>query len=481
MRDDIRERYSLMRLYLIAASYPMLESDYTRISEEKINPFHEEKLSIRGQIKRDWANDHYKQNKHFLYHRFPRLVTPPPISRRELILASRIFDKNRQAMEIVNETGRLPKEIRKDPEVVCARPSPTLIVDEFRNCFMEKYKELLVGNQEERKPGLGILGYITSPEPTDEELVKGIREIRKNAVTLLENFQRRHFFRDETGRYLLKEVEEITSVALDPMGESFIESRSYARSVPLPGTVRPVVIEKDFSFHANVDLFQFLAGRLETDSEGYGEMLEAGASQEDIDTLLELGKTIYQENVSSRMWTEIGIIVGWSVGACPVLTRGAGLILKGVCELPVGLLGNAYFLVVDTKNYHEAMRYAFYRPDGARPSYQEMSELEGLTMAYIASTVMAPFFTGVPQIAKGLRQRHLDLIKNSGPKLGNDTAKTSVLGYGDNIIKNSNNQRFQIGDRHVSWMSVVVRKLKRFWKFFFSDGVKGNPYVDNSS
>ena len=89
------------------------------------------------------------------------------------------------------------------------------------------------------------------------------------------------------------------------------------------------------------------------------------------------------------------------------------------------LFGNAYFLVIDSKNYWQATRYALYRPDGSRPAYQEMSEIEGLADdAHFASALMAPFFTGVPQIARGLRQRHL-MAKGLYPKLGNDATKTT--------------------------------------------------------
>ncbi len=450
-RSEIAEKYPLMRVYLAAATYSLLEANYTRLAQKDFDYIHEESLSIREQVRRKLAESHYEDQKHFLNHKFSGLAKLPPLTRNELILAEQLFDKNKWAKDTLRETGNLPEELRKDPEVVCARPKPTLIFDEFRECFLEKYSELLIGSQEEKKPGLGILGYITTPEPTDEELAEGVKKIRKNAVTLLENFREEHFIRDrKTGRYSLRE--EYRNQYENQYGQ----------------TIDVVTIQKDFSFASNVDLFQFLAGRLETDNDGYKQLNEAGATEEDVETLLELGKTIYQEDITSRMWIEIGAMVGWAIVVCGFFTRGRGLTLKGACELPVGLFANAHFFIVDTRNYRKALRYAFYRPDGSRPAYQDVSELESLAFAAVASTLMIPLFTGIPQLARGLRN-------------GDDIAKKVTFKLGDDIAKNFKIQSSQIADEHMPWASVLVRKFKKILElFYFTEGSKGNPYAVSS-
>ena len=449
-KSGIAEKYSLMRIYLAAATYPMLEANYTRLAQKDFDYIPEEQLSIREQVRRRYANSHYEDQKHFFNHKHSGLAKLPPLTRSELILAEQLFDKNKWAKDTLRETGSLPEELRKDPEVVCARPKPTLIFDEFRECFLEKYNELLIGSQEEEKPGLGILGYITTPEPTDEELAEGVKKMRENAVTLLENFREEHFIRDrKTGRYSLREE----------YGNQY--ENQYGQTIDVFTT------QKDFSFASNVDLFQFLAGRLEADHyDGYKQLNEAGATEEDVETLLYLGKTIYQEDITSRMWIEIGAMFGWAIVVCGFFTRGRGLTFKGACELPVGLFANVYFFIVDTRNYREALRYAFYRPDGSRPSYQDMSELESLAFAAAASTLMVPFFTGIPQLARGLRN-------------GDDIAKKVTFKLGDDIAKNFKIQSSQIADEHMPWASVLVRKFKRFWNSF-TEGIKGNPYAVSS-
>lgn len=404
-REEIKKKYPLMRAYLTITQFrhfnlrnffsesqptdsAFLKAGLTDGQKESMEALEKVKKQIKR--KRALVND---EQSHFAQHIFPGLVRLPLTSIEEVIFAEEIFSKNRFAIKTLSETGKLPEELKNDPHVVCVNPSPTLIVDELNNCFLEKYKEFLLGNQERSMPGLPILGYVTSTEPDDEELVKGIRQIRKNAVELLGDFRREHFvLNTETHRYSLKKRE--------------LEDR--------------ILEEKDFSFDANLDLFQFLSGRLETDSDGYKQLIEAGATEKEINQLLELGKTLYQDKIENRMWFEIGGMVVWGIG-CMALLRG--LLARGVCELPIGLGANLYFFVVDSQAYEKGLKYAFYRPDDSRPSYQDMSELESLSIASFASVLMLPFFTGIPQISKALRHGD-DVVKNVAKR------KTSRIGRG---------------------------------------------------
>ncbi len=543
-RRRLKEQYPLMRVYMAASDYENLGEEYTRLSQRNVKGLHppDEKLSFREQVRRDFANNqHYELNK-YTSHDYFGLVTPPPFTREEVMLAEQLFDKNKRAMDILQETGRLPEELRKDPEVVCADPELSIwrefllmgkqflgmgksymagdhrpkrrceteeepdtepildfsdssnepTIGELRDCFRDKYKELLIGSQKEGKHGLGILGYITSADPTDEELAEGVKKIRKNAVKLLRNFRRRHFVKDKTGRYSLK--------------EEFI--------------VKSVRRKRNFSFHANVDLFQFLSGRLKNDYDGYPQTegagkeedirdflignphinIKPGATRDEIKELLGLGSILYEEKMERRMWFEIGGMVGWGLG-CMALIRG--LLSRGVCELPIGLFGNIYFFVIDTQNYLESTRLAFYRPDGARPTYQDMSELDNLFFAAALSTVLLPFFTGIPEIIKGIK-----LTKKAAPSSAWSNGKwwyehDTALGHeGSNIMQNASTIRQQLQGNSHPWtrftrnmkksmeksvekvnlspwtklMGNMKNSMKKIWDFI-SGGSTGNPHA----
>lgn len=407
-RENVKKKYPLMKAYLIMTQFRGF-SPHNFFSENQFTNPHSPKVELtddeKEYMKQKRARLNYEQNKHFAQHTFPGLVKLPSASVEEVIFAEQIFYKNRFAIKSLSETGQLPEDLKKDPHVVCANPSPTLIVNELMNCFLEKYKELLIGNQEQRTPGLPILGYITSAEPSDEELVEGIRQIRENAVELLKDFREEYFVLDEdeeAHRYFLKEKQ--------------IKGR--------------ISREKDFSFHANMDLFQFLSGRLKTDYDGYKKLIKAGSTEGEINQLLELGKKLHQEKIETRMWFEIGGMVIWGVG-CMALLKG--LLARGLCELPIGLGANLYFFVVDTQTYHKGLKYAFYRPDDSRPSYQDMSELESLSIASFASTLMLPFFTGIPQIWKALRHGD-DVAKNVATRKISKTGR-SYLPWSNKLKK----------------------------------------------
>lgn len=368
IKKSIKERYPLMRHYLTIVQYRGL-GVYGRFSENQfdtnanLNPRAPEQIEISKEIMRQNALSNYHQNKHLLKHTFPGMAKLPPFSTEEVVQAEQLFDKNEFVRKKWSETGTFPKEFGEDPQVVCANPSLTMLVDKVRNCFLEKYKELLVGNQERNIPGLPILGFISSATPTNEELLEGVRQIRKNSMELLREFQEEYFLVESSGTYSLR--------------------------------------TRNFSLEANLDIFQFLSKRLRNDRDGYGKLIEAGITQEEIIRLIEIGDKLHEDAVETRMIIEIGVLTGGAL-ACtflpiPALKTPLG---KALCQLPIGLFANAYFFVVDTQAYDEALKIALYRPDGKRSTYQNISELDDYALMSFFSTVMAPFFTGVPALLK---------------------------------------------------------------------------------
>ena len=393
-REQIEEKYPLMRAYLIIFHFRGLGSARfsknqfpthpTRPPKTGLTDAERKSLKISEEIKQNRARFAYEQNKHLPKHTLPGLVKLPPVSVEEVILAEQILDKNKFARKFFLETGQLPEKLKEDPQVVCANPSPTLIANEFLNCFLEKYKELLVGNKDKRIPGLPILGFITSPNPSDEQLAEAIGKIRENSLELLDEFQQEYFTRSSDGEYKLKEKECCWAPkflsSLFPGNDSFLR-------------------EKDFSIDGNVDIFQFLSGRLKTDSDGYKELKKAGLANDETMELIDIGRMKYEAKMTRKMWIEIGLMVTWGVG-CPIIFKSP--LARGICELPVGLVANIYFFIIDTHLYEKAVKVALYRPDDSRPSYQEISELDDLEMARFFSTALLPLFTGVPQIIKAL-------------------------------------------------------------------------------
>lgn len=393
-RKQIKEKYSLMRTYLIIVHFRGLgkarfsknqfPTHPTRPPKTGLTDTERKSLKISEELKQNRARFTYEQNKHLPQHIISGLVKLPPVSIKEVILAEQIFDKNKFARKILSETGQLPENFKNDPQVVCANPSPTLIVNEFLNCFSEKYKELLVGNKNTRTPGLPILGFITSKNPSDEQLAEAISKIRENSLELLDEFKQEYFTRNSEGEYRLKEKECCWAPKflsyLFPGNDSFLQ-------------------EKDFSIDENIDIFQFLSNRLETDSDGYKKLKKAGVANDEVMELISVGHQKYEDKITNRMWFEIGLMIVWGVG-CPIIFKTP--LARGFCELPVGLVANIYFFIIDTHLYEEALKVALYRPDDSRPSYQEISELDDLAIARFFSTALLPFFTGIPLIIKAL-------------------------------------------------------------------------------
>ena len=378
-RDQIREKYPLMRAYLIILNYRGFlsyrfsknkfqpETDWSDLtSEHHLTDSKLEELKMiedfEWESQQRQASLNYAQTNHMIQHGFPGLAKLPPVSVDEVIFAEQLFDKNNFAEKVLSEGRELPEDIKKDEQVVCASPSPTLIVNELSNCFDEKYKELLLGNKDEKVPGLPILGFVTSAEPGDHELASAIAKIRENSLELLNDLREEYFVSDSTGGFFLK--------------------------------------DRDFSFNKNLEIFKYFSNRLKNDYDGYAGLIGQGHSNDQIMELVDIGRQKYKDKEENQLYIEMGLMVGWAIG-CYAFFRNP--LARGICELPIGLGANAWFFVIDTSRYEEALRVALYRPDDSRPPYTEISELSDLSFNRMLSMLMLPFFTGVPNILKAVK------------------------------------------------------------------------------
>ena len=219
IRKDIKERYPLMRAYMAIAMHDSPE--YVSVQD------------------------------------FYGLVSIPDPSPDEIALGEQIFNKNVFASKVLTETGQLPVNLKNDPQVVCAISG--VKESEIRQCFHEKYLELFFGDIKKwnsvkfRERGLPLLAFVTSENPSDDELIEGISKIRRNGLELLNDFQRRH------------------GVTMDENGvSSYIDDDDTS--------IDGLTVLADF--------FGLWLPRLRTDLDGYQGLREAGVTDNEINKLL---------------------------------------------------------------------------------------------------------------------------------------------------------------------------------------------------
>ena len=351
LKESIKQRYPTMRTWMTTALYPDIGNESFRLSKNQYlqqpgRPAHR-RSSERARSK--WAHSHYQQNKYRIQHTLPNLAKLPLVTMEEVKRAEQIFDKNQFAKRQLKENGEIPKELIGDDEVVCTEGS--LLVVNF-GCYEDQYKQLLFGNKEKEIPGLPILGFVSSDDPGDEELVAALEAIRENTREILENFQDQYF-------------------VTDPQ----IEEKYTLRN-------------RNLFLKDNLDIFEFS-----------GFLIPMVNSSESYATIMEEGIAAWKKRERTQAWIQMGGIVAWSIG-CYSLLRSP--LAKSLCEIPVGLGVNAYFFIIDNKRYQEALNIAFYRPDTDRPSYQDISNLNGLEFNKLLSGLMLPFFTGIFRVIKAM-------------------------------------------------------------------------------
>ena len=272
------------------------------------------------------------QQRRMVRHLFPGLVKLPPVSMHQLKEATKLLQQ----------------------KIFCQG------VD--LRCYEREYKALLVG-RENHIPGLPILGFVTSATPERDELIRGIREIRKNTLELLEDFRQKYFM-TENGGYRLKKL--------------FAKHRKNPR---MPVRARDSLLE------THLDLFEF-AGLLNN---------SLAKESEKFQTLFEQGFTAWQSREGDRIWTELGFVFAW-MGGCMVILRSP--LARRLCTIPTGIGANLYFFSTDTQRYQKAIDIAFYRADDGSPTYQDVSMLDELAFARNISALMLPFFTEIPGLLK---------------------------------------------------------------------------------
>ena len=368
-------------------------------------------------IKRHKAMVHFQQNKGLIRHLMPGLVDLPPISVEDLISAEQLLDKNEFFKRTLLETGRIPEgfiddngdDSIDDNEVVCANHRRDEVSERRGpdiSCYKDKYKELLFGNREKNIEGLPILGFVTSANPTDEELLQAIGKIRKNSAKLLDDFREDYFTIITINS---KDKKEIKYVLSDSVKED-LSSPDFMDKLDLDTSFFDAFLSIFGLKDTYVDIFRIFSGRLYSGYNGFdGEELyhlkmtpsEYGEFANQFEEMINFGYEAHEKKLGKRLWVEMGIIISWVAG-CYIVFKGNPL-ANGICQLPMGLGVNAYFYVVDTKRYKEVLSMAFYRPDKSRPSYQEPEKLKELALAQRLSMILLPFFTGIQQITKAAR------------------------------------------------------------------------------
>ncbi len=214
-REDIKEKYPLMRAYMIIAMN-----------------------NSPGYVS---------------FQSFYGLAEIPDFSEDEKRLAKQIFDKNVSARKsLLENSDKLPPELQGDPQVVCAF-STKVNESEIRSCFHRRYLELIVGNKETRSLGIPIplLAFVTSENPSNDELIEGIRKIRQNGSELLDDFKKEY------------------GATMDEKGNT--------------------IFGKSFDNLSNSDMegyFLVWWHRLRTEFDGYQKLKEAGATDDEIQRLL---------------------------------------------------------------------------------------------------------------------------------------------------------------------------------------------------
>ena len=436
VREKIKEKYPLMIRYLTIYNYrgigmqnrcsenlfangatdnrtPSIICDESKgLHDEFQNVSEDDNLDeiMNKNLKRHQAMVHFQQNKGLIRHLIPGLVDLPPISVEDLISAEQLVDKNEFFKKTLLETGLIPEGFVDDGsteevadefiaknEVVCANPNRDEVSERIGpdiSCYKDKYRELILGNREKMIEGLPILGFVTSANPTDEELIQAIGKIRGNSAKLLDDFREDYFTLNSENEYDLSE-----SVIEDLDSDDFMEKLDLDTS--FFDAFLSIFGLKD----TYVDIFSIFSGRLYSGRNGFEELYhlkntpsEYGNSPNQFEEMINFGYEAYEKKIGRRLWVEMGVIVGWVIG-CYVVFKGNPL-ANGICQLPMGLGVNAYFYVVDTKRYKEVLSMALYRPDDARPSYQESKKLDELALAKRLSTILLPFFTGIQQITK---------------------------------------------------------------------------------
>ena len=231
IRNDIKEKYSLMRAYMIIA---MGDSPgYVSLQE------------------------------------FYGLTNLPDFSEDEKRLAEQIFNKNVSANKALLETGELPENLQNDSQLVCAYLTE-VNESQIRGCFHRRYLKLIVGNEETKSPGLPLLAFVTSENPSNDELIEGIRKIRRNSSELLDEFKRKY------------------GATMDEKGHTTFKN-------PLD----------DLSNSALLDEFLISLPRLRrTGYNGYPKLAEAGATYGEIQRLLSSVEDYLSEEEESSVCME---------------------------------------------------------------------------------------------------------------------------------------------------------------------------------
>jgi|GEM_PF-6223227 len=362
LRKKIKESFPVMRMLLAAMNLRSLSLDSTSIRASWQDQM------LDGTLAEDDFRNvpfyrSFVQERHLTKPPFPGLVSGPDFTLSEALTAQDFILRSRKAKEKYISTGIRP--VDHDNQTLCYEKQkiffslvPTSDSSTSLACIKERYFRVLLGSGDGQSVGLPILGFIENGEPTDEELIIAIAKIKENTLGLLKSFRKDY----------MQEVLQPDSSHEGQYIKVYTPSAKHSSAI------------------SSYKLFKYV-----------GFLKRNFRKDEARNAVLEKGEAELMRQFGITLGIQIGGIVAWSI-AC-------GLVLKnpvpiGLCELPVGLGANAYFLYMDTSYWHEGKNIGLYRADGSAPAYMELSEMSDLQFARNLSLFMLPLFTGVPKLIK---------------------------------------------------------------------------------
>ena len=373
MRAKIKDRYSLMRAYLVILNYRGIGQYKQALpSSPQLHPFTRE--SLEREEKRRKALFHHRYYQHLTQHTLPGLVKLPPATIEEVLAAEQILDNSLAARKEWLETGSLPED--SENKAVCATSSKDLHKINLV-CYEEKYIELLIGSAEDKRWSLPVLGFITSEDPTNEELIEAINHIRKNTIRLLGQFRHEYFTtaHEECNKLPLDDYDPSPRDCPSPVDDNSYSPDGYS-------------LNKNVSLDSSLEIFELFSMHLKYSLSRYEELQtliekKGGNPESVVMELINMGSKQYQESTWIAIPLEIAafIVLG---GTCSyVLT-------PQTCTILLGPVLGSYFVVESTLHYNTAINAALFQPSPT-PPYANPYLLTGARAYRTMSRSLLPF------------------------------------------------------------------------------------------
>ena len=228
-----------------------------------------------------------------------------------------------------------------------------------KECYENKYKEILFGNSEKGINGFPILAYLESNEPSDEEIIAALRRLKTNAINRQNDLEKDYYKKNSENQLIIDEnsIED----GLDDIA-------------PL------------FAYKAATDAIR----RKNRDDDKINDLILKGEDELEWDELKSMGITI-------------GVIFGGII-ACEVFAKR--LLINGLCKSIFGLGANAYFVWHDDNEFSKSLEEVLFHPDGYK-MLGSIDRLDNKNLARMISILTMPIGTGLPEIGKALRLKEV--------------------------------------------------------------------------